>query len=233
MAWVASVYGATVQQADATPGQDVWRVVELREREGPSVLLVTIQGEGGQVLQDVPVARHWPGAPSAPQGASRPKEQAIVGHSKDTGHAEFALGAGDYITGPGQGVTAVWVVDPAIKSDVVDKLGMIAGTNHKRLDVVFRRMKAGGPVTPQPPQNGLRAALLAEAERRMVLTINPQAALQKAMLAHGYLPTSPEFDITHAGVTYRAQRAEELRGEGVRVYSCRVGEWDKVSYVQY
>lgn len=84
---------------------------------------------------------------------------------------------------------------------------------------------------PDPtPSATLAQALLAEADRRQVLHFNPQAALQKQVFADGFVPNSPEFDLTFDGVNYIGQRAENLRTGEVRVYHVRVGDWDAVAY---
>ena len=72
------------------------------------------------------------------------------------------------------------------------------------------------------------------AEEAQAIQFNPDAALQKAIYAEGFdgfLPNSPEFDITHDGVEYRAQRAEHLGTGEVRVYYCVMGDWQNVYYV--
>ena len=84
---------------------------------------------------------------------------------------------------------------------------------------------------PDPaPTATLAQALLAEADRRQVLQFNPDAALQKHVFADGFVPNSPEFDLTFDGVKYIGQRAENLRTGEVRVYHVRVGDWDAVAY---
>lgn len=137
--WVADVYGTDLRRAEAAPGEQVYRIVEIREAEGPSVQIVFIYSDQGQPLQDVYVARHWPDAPNELpfHPASAWESNAVVGRTKENGEVGFALGRGDYIFGPGQGVSSLWVADRTIKSDYAGKLGMIAGTNHRRLDFVY------------------------------------------------------------------------------------------------
>lgn len=77
----------------------------------------------------------------------------------------------------------------------------------------------------------LGAVLLAEAERRQGLRLNPGAALQRKILAAGFVPTSEEFDVPRGTHTLRAQRAEDLRTGEVRVYYAVVGQWEHVGYV--
>ncbi|HYN89790.1 MAG TPA: carboxypeptidase-like regulatory domain-containing protein, partial [Ardenticatenaceae bacterium] len=150
LAWVASVYGAVIERSPADGGSPVWRVVEIHEREGPAVQLVkTLDGDGNPQA-GVPVVRHWPGAPPLPSTPASPwRREGVIGETNADGDVGFGLGRGDYITGPGQGVSAVWVAHPTQRSDLADKLGMIAGTNHRRLDFVFRLM-GGNPPAPAP-----------------------------------------------------------------------------------
>lgn len=76
-----------------------------------------------------------------------------------------------------------------------------------------------------------RAALLAAADAAQVMRLNPAAALQKRIFADGYVPTSPEFEINDDGVTYVAQRAEQLASGVVRVYYAQLGDWANVRHV--
>ena len=62
--------------------------------------------------------------------------------------------------------------------------------------------------------------------------LNPDAALQKAIYAAGFVPTSGEFDVTIAGTAYRGQRAERLSDGQVRVYFAVIGDWAHVQFVQ-
>lgn len=81
------------------------------------------------------------------------------------------------------------------------------------------------------PARTLPDALKAAGQAHQCIQFNPQAALQKRIFADGYVPNSGEFDVTHGGLTYRAQRAEHLATGAVRVYYARVGEWANVGWV--
>lgn len=86
---------------------------------------------------------------------------------------------------------------------------------------------------PEPvpePGTTLAQAMLAEADRRQVIEFNPDAALQKRIFAEGFVPNSPEFDLTYQGAQYIGQRAENLQTGEVRVYHVRVGDWGNVAY---
>ena len=71
------------------------------------------------------------------------------------------------------------------------------------------------------------------AEDAHCVDVNPQAALLKAMLADGYIPTSNEFMFDWEGVAYVGQRAERGRGPlAPRVYFVQVGRWDQVDWME-
>lgn len=70
--------------------------------------------------------------------------------------------------------------------------------------------------------------LLQEGESRQVIQFNPAAALQGRIFKDGFVPNSPEFGLTANGVSYAAQRAENLGSGDVRVYHVVVGEWGNV-----
>jgi hypothetical protein len=103
---------------------------------------------------------------------------------------------------------------------------MLGGTNHDGpLSMVFQ---VGEDV---PAFNSLPLALLWHGERAQVIEFNPDASLQKRIFADGFVPNSPEFDITYQGLDYRAQRAENLATGMVRVYYCVQDEWADVRWV--
>jgi len=139
-AWVQSFYGSEIQRADPGPNGQVFRIVKIIERKGPAVNVIQVLNPDGSPMDQQTVARYWPGAPQQLEVAmaSRWREQGISGLTNGDGEMGFALGRGDYITAPGQGVSAMWVAHPSIPSDFANKLGMIAGTEHQRLDFVFQ-----------------------------------------------------------------------------------------------
>jgi hypothetical protein len=89
-----------------------------------------------------------------------------------------------------------------------------------------------GTGTGQPSGSGLHQTLLQAGQTNQALKLNPQAALQKALLADGFVPTSEEFSVSYDGKSYVAQRAERLRDGAVRVYYCVSGDWGNVRYVE-
>jgi hypothetical protein len=89
-----------------------------------------------------------------------------------------------------------------------------------------------GPEPFPQPDHSLARALLDEADRRQVLQFNREAALQKRIFADGFVPNSPEFDLTFEGAQYIGQRAENLDTGEVRVYHVRAGDWGNVAFNQ-
>lgn len=80
-------------------------------------------------------------------------------------------------------------------------------------------------------EENLKARLWAKAQAEQVIEFNPGAALQKHIFADGFVPNSPEFDLSHAGTDYRAQRAEHLVSGEVRVYYVVIGDWANVQHM--
>ena len=84
---------------------------------------------------------------------------------------------------------------------------------------------------PKSDPSPLTELLLAAGERLQTLRLNPDAALQKAILADGFVPTSGEFEVPHDKTIYHAQRAERLDG-AVRVYFAPRDRWSDVEHVE-
>jgi len=149
MDWVASEYGTTFQRASAdaieASGQG-FRLIALVEREGPSNLDVFVVDEAGAPLSGIPVAFYFSTAPDT----SRPDEWypvKVTGMTEASGRVGFALTASAYLdTCGGGGPHAIWISQPdsepdtTVPSDLVDALGMLGGTNHRHLDLLFQRM---------------------------------------------------------------------------------------------
>jgi len=74
------------------------------------------------------------------------------------------------------------------------------------------------------------AGLLAEADRRQALRLNPAAALQRAIVAGGMVPTSGEFEVDDAGRRWVCQRAEDVTTGAVRCYYVETGDWANVRF---
>lgn len=83
----------------------------------------------------------------------------------------------------------------------------------------------GGNVNAQD-QTAVRLA----GERSQRMTLNPNAALQKAALGDGFVPTGEEYEVQGAS-TYVAQRMEHPRTGEVRYYWASKGVWNKVGWL--
>jgi hypothetical protein len=124
------------------------------------------------------------------------------------------------VTAEGQGVTV---------SDKVCGLRMEPKNHHVSYRLFFE-LSSGSNPTPAP--SGLEQALINEAQAKQVIQFNPNAALQKAIFAAGFVPNSGEFKINVSGTFYVAQRAEHLVTGEVRVYYCKDGVWNDVNFVK-
>ncbi len=98
----------------------------------------------------------------------------------------------------------------------------VMGNDYGNILSVTRGAGSGGSVPN---------TLLAEGEGRQVIQFNPNAALQKRIFADGFVPNSPEFNLTVEGVAYAAQRAENLGSGQVRVYYVANGDYGNVPFV--
>ncbi len=178
--------------------------------------------------------------------------QGVVGRDDVGWRADPKVSEGDYWT------SLMWYNDHLLEDDFVDAalLFVVGATggwpkweSFEHLGGIIDRLatlqtqQPAAPPNPDPipvpdpepepvpePGTTLAQALLAEADRRQVIEFNPEAALQKRVFADGFVPNSPEFDLTYQGVQYIGQRAESLQTGEVRVYHVRVGDWGNVAY---
>lgn len=76
--------------------------------------------------------------------------------------------------------------------------------------------------------------LIQTAEANRVIDYNSLAALQKAMVADGYMPYGSEEWATYEGQDYAVQgsRIPDSEPPARRVYYAPVGDWDNVQFVQ-
>ena len=120
-----------------------WRVVELREIEGPSALFA-----GGPPGLDV--ARWWPGnLPALPPALATWQSFGIPSVIKPEGHCDWGTGHGDYYH-PERGETGaswIWAKSP---SECVQGLGMLGGTNHRSLKPTFAWIEGEPEPEPEP-----------------------------------------------------------------------------------
>lgn len=152
-ALVYDKYAATFRRASVAEGEKTYRLVELWEKRGPATLIVKVLDGSNDPLNEKPVAFHWPEAPVGGDPPTTPHandwyERFVWGKTNANGDVGFGLGTGAYIKfqngKPLGGPHAVWVRDPDVKSDIVEKLGMLPMTNHDHLEPVFARRKNEG-----------------------------------------------------------------------------------------
>jgi hypothetical protein len=150
--WVQNVYG---QVRILPPAADygAYRLVELREREGPAIYLATVRDEFGQPEQGAWIVRTWPGAPDLPddKDVRQHGNTGIIGIANENGEHGFGGGPGDYYNpAAGPGPTTIWVGEGP--SEAIAGLGFLPLTEHRRLDPVFRWVVNWEPPEPEPPE---------------------------------------------------------------------------------
>jgi len=126
------------------------RMEHHRTSEGkplaPATLIVTVLGEDGAPLNGIQVVFYWPDAPPLPGGGHH--EKGVVGTTNADGKVGFGMGPGAYYDpAKEQGPHQVWLYGPGM-STRIEGLGMIAGTNHRHLDVYFQLSTEPPPPPP-------------------------------------------------------------------------------------
>ena len=150
LAFVASEYGSTFTRHDAEGGTaTAYRLVAFVEREGPSNIDVLVVNEQAQPMAGVPVAFYFSSAPD-PSRADEWYPNKVTGVTGANGIIGFALAPSAYLPSCGSGGPhAIWVSEPGatpdttVPSDLADALGMLGGTNHRHLDLIFQRTSPG------------------------------------------------------------------------------------------
>lgn len=164
-AWLEKEFGPlVVHPAKAGPG---WRLVEIHADRDLAVdrvqaaplaaptIMVKARSADGRPAVDLWIAWYWPDAPENPQAMpvnglpvgmvpGRADRPGITNLNGDVG---CAMGSGAYYFPPEIGPHAVWVWGQ--NSDVILGLGMLGGTNHDHLNLVFMQTVEEEPA-PQP-----------------------------------------------------------------------------------
>lgn len=226
-AWLAETWdGCVVLKAHILTGTtEYWKLEAIYCTTGPATLKAELRRDGHQA-DNQPVVATWPNLSNpSPDLETLPANQynwaqrGVIQRTEASGLTGFGLG-GTY--GPFYSV----FVFSSVPSDCLTKTGMKGGTNHSGpLHAVFI-------LTPVVPDlSTIQEAMLYWAAREQVLQLNPEAALQKALLRDGYIATSPEFDVEHGGKLWTGQRAERQDNGAVRVYWVERNKWDTVYHV--
>jgi CRP-like cAMP-binding protein len=130
--WARTKYGSWVEFTQPQGGAS-YRVAELRERSGPSNIDVWVLDEAGNPIPQTLVRVKWPGGDDV-------KPTGLDG-KRDPG---FALGPGCYILDPKYGGAITISIEGQYPSDEARNLGMLAGTPHDHLDIVFKLVRTRG-----------------------------------------------------------------------------------------
>ncbi len=129
LAWAQHYYGTWIEFSQPGGGA-CYRIVELRERSGPSNIDVTVLDQNGDPMPNVMLYFDWPGGEV---------QQATNGEGK----VGFALGPGSYIYDREVGGPHSIRVLSDYPSDVARNCGMLAGTPHDHLDIVMQLVRTG------------------------------------------------------------------------------------------
>jgi len=127
--WANRKYGAWVEFAQPVAGT-CFRLVEMRERSGPSNIDVWLLDENGAPIPNMTVRFDWPG-------------EEVVQATNAEGKVGFALGMGSYIYDARVGGPHTIRVLCEHPSDVARNMGHLAGTPHDHLDIVFQLVRSG------------------------------------------------------------------------------------------
>jgi hypothetical protein len=165
LTWLEANFGPVrVERAKAVEGvRQIYRVVMLKDAEGPAVTVVNVTDQEGKPLENIRVVRHWPDAPTLPgwpPPTSRWRDRGVYGGTNINGDIGFGMGRGDYYFPPSAGASSLWIADEQGPSDFVQGLGMLGGTNHRHLNIYFELQDVGEeppsppepPLPPEPPQ---------------------------------------------------------------------------------
>lgn len=157
-AYAADLYGAVHTPVVPFDGA-AFRLVELREQEGPAVQMVHVRDRNGEPMCDVEVCRWWPDAPDEfPEGELGPNhspvsqwyDNAVHGPTNENGDIGFGVGGGDVVH-DGDVTNAIWIASWDAPSDLFESRGVwLGGTNHRHLACVFEYREG----TDAPPPDG-------------------------------------------------------------------------------
>lgn len=157
-AWLKTNYGT--EFVPASPQAKRLALAEVRITEGPAAAVVEVYDGAGKPLQDVAVAFAWPDAPhdltgdAAKAFKTRYAGRADVQWTDGNGQTGFGLGLGAYITDLRVGGPhSLWLLHHEYESDVLARVGMLAGTDHRGpLRLVFRLAEASEATKPVEPE---------------------------------------------------------------------------------
>ena len=152
-AWLNTNFGPV---SIINPAHDAHQyiITELRARTGPATISVTVRDNTGHPLPNIATVWHWPDAPALPKGGWH--DAGVVGLTNHWGHVGHAMGKGAFYSPPTQGPHSIWILGNHT-SQLIQGLGMIAGSQHRHLDITFQD-RTGTP--PSPPDTDTLHAIL-------------------------------------------------------------------------
>jgi hypothetical protein len=161
--WAAAKYGAVYTPAEPFEGR-VFRLVELREQEGPALQMTHVQDQAGKPMQDVEVCRWWPDVPDdLPEEVLGEKhkpvsywfDQGVHGPTNVNGDQAHGAGGDDVVITEGPDAIikhAIWLASWEAPSDLYQSKGVwIGGTNHRHLACIFEFQTDVGGAVEEPP----------------------------------------------------------------------------------
>lgn len=158
LAWLKAKYG----NLDVIPGagSPVFRLVEIRETEGPTMLKVRLLNERGMPHAEQPVALWWdkqdpPPLPDLTESHSKtlPKTRGAWQRTDASGYTGFGLGGGSFIKDPAEGGPHwLWVISPSTYSDTFARFGWLNFTNHMGpMELTYQIVDGSTPTPPPTP----------------------------------------------------------------------------------
>ena len=225
--WLVTKYNVEPVLSSA---KRAFKLVEIRETEGASMILLRTLDDAGLPMSNIQVACSWTDAPhDLTQGTWRTilKDHGEIQETDGNGYSGFGIGDGSIYNPNTQfGPHCSWVLHNLYESDGLDGMGCITDTMLGPLRCTFMLMDV--PVS----YNTLDETLSAEAEANDVLSVNPNAALCKAGAARNLWPTSNEFPVVFSGIPYVAQRFRDPHSDLVVILYCIKDQWDKVFSIE-
>lgn len=190
-------------------------------------ILVCVQNAEGERVSGAGVVFTSDG-PQFLQPPNDPEKVATL-TTKTHGWCDLAMYASSQSDPPAPGPWSTSRLAMGGVSDIVTGMGL-PWRWHVSTFIVYEAQRWGDIL---PDYATLDEALQDQAQIHQVIEFNPDAALQKVIFADGFVPNSPEFDLTFDGVSYRAQRAEHLGAGVVRCYYAAVPNWEEVRYTEW
>ena len=145
--WLTDIYGLQLTRAptaDVSKAGKVYRLVEYAEREGPVAIEAWVVDEAGAKLPNTKVTFCYP-AVKGTGGALTCSANKVAVKVKAQGHADFTMTGSGYTKCGQPGPYAAWIDEPGVPGDRVYGLGMLGGTNHRHINLLFQRVKVGKP----------------------------------------------------------------------------------------